>query len=232
MICVSVFEKNVSEVIVSCVSAKSKGADIIELRLDFLTQQLTNSTLDGLYDVRQNVDVPFIVTIRPTFEGGHFSKNEDERIALLSYAISKKFDYVDIELSIEDEIRRKLIESARESNVKSIISSHDFATQPTKEEILDRITACHESKGDFAKVVCNCQSIDDAQNVLWAAMVVKNMKLPYSIMGTGPFGHITRILGPIMGSRIVYSSLDFVMESQEGQVPITPLKGMWDILGL
>jgi 3-dehydroquinate dehydratase type I len=226
------FEKTLTDLIVSCVSAKSKGADIIEVRLDFLTEQLTNSILDGLYDVRQNVDVPFIVTIRPTFEGGRFSEGEDERTALLSYAISKKFDYVDIELSMEDGIRRKLMESARGSEVKSIISSHDFKTKPSKEEILDRINECHNLKGDFAKVVCECQSIDDAQNVLWAAMVVKNMKLPYSIMGTGPFGHITRILGPVMGSRIVYTSLDFGSESQEGQVPITPLKGIWDILGL
>lgn len=231
-ICVSLVEKKLSDIIVSSVNCKSKGADIVEIRLDHLDEPLGESLLDNLSDIRMNVDLPFLITVRPTFEGGQYSGNEDDRISLINYAISKKFDFIDIELSMDDEKRRQLIANAKEAKVKSIISSHDFMTRPTKEEILDKITACNDSKGDYAKVVCDCQSIDDVQNILWAAMVVKNMKLPYSIMGTGPYGHITRILGPVMGSEIVYSSLDFGLKAQAGQVPISSLRGIWDILGL
>ena len=230
-ICVSLVEKKLSDIIAASVSCKYKGAEMVEIRLDHLEKVPTESTLDALYDIKMNLDLPFLITIRPRFEGGQFNGSEYDRISLLDYAISKKFDYVDIELPIDDEKRWALISKAKENGVKSIISSHDFKAQPTKEEILDKLIACNNSNGDYAKVVCDCQSIDDVQNVIWAAMVVKNMKLPYSIMGTGPFGHLTRILAPLMGSMIVYSSLEFGLESEVGQIPISSLRGIWDILG-
>jgi 3-dehydroquinate dehydratase type I len=232
LICVSVIEETIPEVITSCVKCKSQGVDIVELRLDYLKEPMTPENLKNLYDVKINVDLPMIVTIRPPWEGGNYKGSEESRLDLLSKAIEQGFDYVDLELKIELDRRNKLVDKAKETDVKTIISNHDFEKTPAKEKILDQIKECHTAKGDLAKVAYQCRTIDDTYNVFWASMIVKNLNLPFSIMGTGPFGYITRILGPFVGSHFVYSSIEVGKEAAEGQIPIATLKGLWNILGI
>jgi 3-dehydroquinate dehydratase type I len=232
LICVSVIEESLPEVITSSVKCKSQGVDIVELRLDYLKDPITSENLKALYDVKMNVDLPMIVTIRPPWEGGNYKESEESRIDLLFKAIKQGFDYVDIELKIEDNKRNALVAKAWDNGVKTIISNHDFEGTPAKEKILDQIKECHNAKGDLAKVAYQCHTIDDTYNVLWAGLIVKNLKLPFSIMGTGPFGYITRILGPFVGSHFVYSSIELGREAAEGQIPIATLKGLWNILGI
>jgi 3-dehydroquinate dehydratase type I len=232
LICVSVIEESLPEVITSSVKCKSLEVDIVEVRLDYLKEDITPATLDALYDVKMNIDLPMIVTIRPTWEGGNFKGEEEDRLQALAKAIDKGFDYVDLELKIPEDKRTSLVERAKKIGVKTIISNHDFEKTPAKEKILDKIKECHSVNGDLAKVAYFCHSYDDIYNVLWAALIVKNLNLPFSIMGIGPFGHITRILAPFVGSQFVYSSLDAGKEAAEGQIPIATLKGLWNILGI
>jgi 3-dehydroquinate dehydratase/shikimate dehydrogenase len=231
-ICVSVIEKSLPEVITSSVKCKSQGVDIVEVRLDYLNEPITQATLDALYDVKMNIDLPMIITLRPRWEGGKYTGEEADRLEILKMAIEKGFDYVDLEIKIQEDKRTPLIDHAQYMGIKTIISNHDFKGTPVKEEILDQIKECHSVNGDLAKVAYYCNSFDDIYNVLWAALIVKNLKMPYSIMGTGPKGHITRILAPFVGSHFVYSSLDSGKEATEGQIPIATLKGLWNILGI
>lgn len=232
LICVSVIEESLPEIITSSVKCKSLGVDIVEVRLDYLKEPASQATLDALYDVKMNVDLPMIITLRPRWEGGNFTGEEEDRLETLKKAIDKGFDYVDLELKIQEDKRTPLVDHAQYLGVKTIISNHDFEKTPAKEKILDQIKECHSANGDLAKVAYFCNSIDDTHNVLWAALIVKNLKLPFSVMGTGPFGHITRILAPFVGSHFVYSSLDAKREAAEGQIPIATLKGLWNILGI
>jgi 3-dehydroquinate dehydratase type I len=199
LICVSVIEESLPEVITSSVKCKSQGVDIVEVRLDYLKEPVTQSIFDALYDVKMNIDLPMIITIRPRWEGGNFVGEEEERLEILKKAIDKGFDYVDLELKIQEKKRTFLVDHAKYIGVKTIISNHDFEGTPAKEIILDQIKECHSANGDLAKVAYLCNSFDDIYNVLWAALIVKNLNLPFSIMGIGPFGHITRICLFIIG---------------------------------
>jgi 3-dehydroquinate dehydratase type I len=231
-ICVSLIEKNLADTIAAANEAKSKGANIIELRLDFIDDIQLESIFDELLDLKNEVSLPFIITIRPDYEGGLFSEDEDMRIQLLHHVIARGFDFIDLEFSMEVDQRDHLISEAKEHGVKTIISSHNFTTATTKEVILERLDACHKVQGDMVKVVCPTNTIDHVNDVLWAAGEARKKEYSYSVMGFGPYGHVTRILAPYTGCEFVYCSIKDSRESAEGQVSISTLKGIWSSLGI
>src|SRR5258708_3929664 len=65
-------------------------ADLIELRLDSVSDPSVAGALAG----RRR---PVIVTCRPTWEGGQFSGQEEERKRMLAEALALGAEYVDIE---------------------------------------------------------------------------------------------------------------------------------------
>ena len=231
-ICVSLIERSFSDIRAVIDEIRSQGAEVIEIRLDFLEDPLKEPTLNALLDIRKEVNIPFIITVRPTSESGHFKGDEDIRIQLLSHAMEIGFDYVDLEFSIEDDKRTILIEKAKELGIKTIISSHEFATSPSKEVIFERIFACHKTKGDIAKVIAPCSTLEDVNDILWAANKANQKGYDHCVMGLGPNGHITRILAPYIGSEMVYCSLKEAKKVAEGQVPISTLKEIWKNLGI
>ena len=67
-----------------------KDADLVELRLDTVTDPSAAAALAG----RRK---PVIVTCRPQSQGGHFQGSEEERRAILSEALALGAEYVDLE---------------------------------------------------------------------------------------------------------------------------------------
>jgi 3-dehydroquinate dehydratase-1 len=219
------------DVIDSALAAKAQGADIIEIRLDNLKGSISSSTLDTLKDLKKDVDVPLLITLRPEREGGGYKGDEDSRVGILSDIIKMGFEYVDLELRMDGLQRNELIRQARESGVKTIISWHDFDKTPSVDRMVSRIAECENANGDITKIAVYNHSIEDAYNTLLAASSAGKNNTPYSIMGMGPSGYITRVLGPHVGCEIVYSALDSQRRIQEGQIPISILKELWKFLG-
>jgi 3-dehydroquinate dehydratase-1 len=230
--CVSVSHADWFDVIDSALAAKSQGADIIEIRMDHLKGSISASTLDTLVDLRRDADLPMIVTIRPEREGGGYKGNEEERIGLLKEVILRGFEYIDLELRMDGLLRQELIKVAKEKNVKTIISYHDYNKTPSYSELLKKVTECQNVKGDYAKVAVYNHSIEDAYNVLLAAHKAGSSQVPCIVMGMGVAGYITRFMAPYVGCKIVYSSLDSQRKVEEGQIPISILKELWKFLEL
>jgi 3-dehydroquinate dehydratase type I len=226
-ICVSIIENNLSDLMAGANEAKSKGAEMIEVRLDHLENDISESVFDDLLKLRKEVDLPFIITIRPISEGGHFSGDEGQRLQFLNLAIEKGFDIIDLEYSIDEAKKIELLKKAKDHKVSTIISSHNFTSPPSKEEIFERITACFGANGDFAKLVVPCNSLEDVNDILWAAKEAEKVGVEHCIMGTGSKGHISRILAPYYGCELVYCSLSESKRVAEGQVPVSILKEIW-----
>ncbi len=229
-ICVSLIEMNLSDLLAGANEAKSKGADLIEIRIDYLKRGYSESLFDQLSILRNEVNLPIIITVRPIFEKGLFSGHENERIRLLEKALEAGFDYIDLEYSIEEKDRINLINKAKEQGVKTIISSHNFNSPPKKEEIFERITACWGSNGDLAKVVVPCNTLEDVNDILWASKEANRVGVEHCIMGAGSQGHISRILAPYYGCEMVYCSLSKSKEVTEGQLSISVLRELWSNL--
>lgn len=232
LICVSLTEKTVPDLFTSAVECKSLGADLVEIRLDFLKDLPSLSILKELSELRKTLGLPVIITFRPVWEGGYYEGNEEYRLDVLQEAIKNKFDYVDIEMKTDEKKRERLIANARENKVKTIVSYHNSQTTPPWKEVFTQIKECSNANGDIIKVVYYNSTIQDALNVLKGGSAAKGLVVNFTVMGTGPFGHFTRILAPVIGCRIVYTSLKEGKEAAEGQIDIETLKEIMNILDI
>src|SRR5713226_5596979 len=97
--------------------AARRGAQMIELRLDFLTKAPDFKRLLALKPCS------LIATVRRQEDGGRWTGTEAARQMLLRQAVVAGFDWVDLELDVADII-------GRFKNVKRIISYHNLREMP------------------------------------------------------------------------------------------------------
>jgi 3-dehydroquinate dehydratase type I len=232
MLCVSLVEKTISDIIDSAKQCKFLGVDIVEIRLDYLQDPISETALQELSKLKKIIDIPLLLTLRPTWEGGLFMDSEENRITILEQAIALKFDYIDFELKIAEEYQELLIGTATGLGVKTIVSYHDYTHTPHWKEILIKIQKCLETESDMAKVVYKNRSYQDTLNVIKAGVEAKKSGYNFSVMGIGNFGHITRLLAPFTGSKIIYASLDDEKKVVDAQVDVNTLLKLWKIIGI
>ena len=109
----SVIATTVVEALEDIDRAVLDGADIVELRIDFLKNLHAARDLQLLLKA---CPVPCIVTYRPSWEGGQYEGDEEPRIAALWTAVELGAAYVDCELlaadrffaAAQDNVRRLL----------------------------------------------------------------------------------------------------------------------------
>lgn len=111
--------------------AKKAGADIVELRLDFIPtiQENAQKEIPILLQACQLLDVPCIVTYRPTWEGGKYAGPEPVRLAALKYAAMLGAPFVDVEYKAADLFFAGAGDIA--DNTKIILSSHNYQSTAT-----------------------------------------------------------------------------------------------------
>ena len=231
VICVSLIEKTVSEMMASGDKCKSLGADLLEIRLDFLKERISISELKELSRLKSTSGLPLMLTIRPSWEGGNFNDDEERRTSLLDEGIKLNFDYIDLELNMDETRRNQLISNARKKNVKTIVSYHDFKRTPPTKQILDKIEECINAGGDIAKVAYYNNSVEDALNVLKAGLEARERNHTFSVMGMGHFGQLTRILAHYIGCEIVYTAAES-KKSSGAQINTATLQEIWKILNI
>lgn len=202
-------------------SAKDADVDLVELRLDYLSD---TSDISALADITQDK----IVTCMPSWEGGKFKKSEEDRLNLLGQSLEFA-DYVTIELKTEELVRDKLVKQAKDSNVKVIIASHDFERTPSKDEIKKILADEADAGADIAKVAFMPSNYKDVLTVL-DVLVDKPLDLPVIAVSMGEVGKVSRILAPLFGSYLTFASAFAGAESAPGQITLKDLKNMEKIM--
>jgi 3-dehydroquinate dehydratase type I len=183
---------------------------------DVTSQQLSKIREAGLES---------IVTLRPTWEGGLFGGSEGERCRILSRALKAGPDYIDIELGMMTDHSMGLRKESRKLGVGIIISHHDWEGTPSENVIACRIDKCTDAGADISKVVVRSGSLKDFITLLDMGSRIGGNELRYSLMGTGPFGHLSRIFSREIGSEMVYCSIGEPVV--EGQISLKDLKTIW-----
>jgi 3-dehydroquinate dehydratase/shikimate dehydrogenase len=187
-----------------------KVADILELRLDFmsnphLTQLLKHSSL------------PKIVTNRTKFEGGRFEGTEEKRISYLQEAISLGAEYVDIESDYYFPFKKH--------STKIIVSHHNFEYTPDDlNGIYNKIAL---QNPDIIKIATKANSYEDSLRML---ELVHNANRDIIGICMGQYGVITRVLGPLYGSYLTFASLEDGKSSAPGQMSVAELKQACQLL--
>jgi 3-dehydroquinate dehydratase type I len=224
-------EETVSDLLVAAEKCKSLGANLLELRMDYLKEPLSEVFFPHLTELKEDLRIPLIFTLRPSWEGGKFEDTEEKRWSFLEEAIKAGFDYVDLEMTMDEQKRRDLITKAKEKEVKVIVSHHDFEKTPSWSEIFAIMKHLADTKCYISKAAFKCESYDDVLNILKGGRAAINIGQPFSVMGMGSYGHITRIFAPFIGCSIMYASLDRKKKVDEGQVDIKTLVELWDATG-
>jgi 3-dehydroquinate dehydratase type I len=229
LICISLIENTAAKFTIAAGECKAKGADLIEIRLDYLTEPLSINLLKRLAKIKFETGLPEILTFRPTWDGGKFDSYEERRLDILEDGVNLGFDYIDLELKTDQKKRDRLLKIAKEAGVTTVVSYHNYKQTPTWKDIFNKMKEIEKTGCDIIKVVYNTESLPDALNVLKAGSAAKNLSYRFTVMGLGPFGHVTRILAPIIGCEWIYAALEEGKEVVEGQIDIKTLKDFWSI---
>ncbi len=189
-ICVVIGRTRHKMVQIEIQEAARQGAQLIEVRLDFLAKA---PDFKRLLDKKP---CQLLATVRKPVDGGSWKGSEEARIALLRQAIVSGFDWVDLETEIADNVRRF-------RDVKRIVSYHNLREMPAD---LEKIHArmCKQD-ADVVKIAVRAQSPLDNLRVL---KLLHKPARPTVAFCVGDMGMPSRILGALYGMPWTYGAFN------------------------
>lgn len=209
-ICAVVAEHTVETARAAIRRAPEFGADLIELRLDYLRDFdfSDSAALARLLDKRT---VPVIITCRAIEEGGYQRVDDRTRMRLLIEGVRQGADYCDIEATYY-----KLAADLEPDPSRTIISYHDFEPKPHD---IDKIYE------DLCKLPAAVYKIvtmaSDVPDVLPTFRLIDRAKAEgrnVIALSMGKSGTMTRVIGPMRGAWLSYATLDGARGSAPGQL--------------
>ena len=257
-VCVALDGTTVEEMTDEAARANLAGADMVEVRFDRLylvkpdptisdeeegekvelppendwdTVDMSEIDVDAtISSLKEGLPLPVIFTVRPVSEGGFFPGIESERISILEKAIESKVSWIDLELSIDDSTRNKLVDAARESGCQIIASVHDINGTPDASTIAS-IVRDNQDAGDIVKFCGTANNHGDALQIIEAATELTGEGLSHSLMATSGGGDWTRLHAPILDQSLVYATMrnEFRI-SDKGLVNVRDLRDAWSLL--
>ncbi|KAH7290506.1 hypothetical protein KP509_30G051000 [Ceratopteris richardii] len=217
-ICVPLLAGSISEMLREMRIAHSKGADMVEFRLDHLTEFEPQADIPILLQEKQ---LPAIITCRPVWEGGKYNGDDDDRISALALAAELGADFVDIEMQKASELISAL---QKPSRAKVIVSHHNFDCTPSSEELGCLVSKMQSTGADIIKVVTTARSITDVIHVF---QVLGRSQAPTIALAMGQQGLISRLLTPKFGGFLTFGSMASGRESAPGQPTIEELQDIY-----
>lgn len=168
---------------------------------------------------------PLIFTLRSEYEGGEKTGLEPTAVGqLLSRAAElKRFEFIDVELSLPASIAEAVIDAAHRNDVQVIASSHHFDGTPSEEHIVGLLKRAAEVGADVAKVAVMPETMSDVIRLLSATeRASRELPVPLITMAMGSLGVVTRVFGGLFGSALTFAAGE--QSSAPGQLPIETLR--------
>ena len=167
----------------------------------------------------------FLVTNRPKHGSEITEESEKERIEILKRAITHGVKFVDIEIETAENFRGELLQFAKERNVTTIISYHNYEKTPSIEELTEIVKKMKSTGADIIKCVCMAQSYADAHVMIdlqhkWGSNILS--------FGMGSHGSFSRVISLLYGAPFMYVPLD--KKTAPGQLYIKELKELLKLL--
>lgn len=183
--------------------------DIAELRVDCLSPD------ERLHFRRfpEMANIPCILTIRRKSDGGQYVEGEGSRTAMMARGLAfadtdhrKNFSYIDI----EDDLQVPSIEeAARAFGTRIIRSVHNMINPET--DLLERIRKLRRTKDEIAKIAFMPRNLSDVTRLFHEAKSCAGEE--YILIAMGAFGQPSRILAPILGSAITFTTSEEIVRS-------------------
>ena len=206
MICVSIGRGRHRHMIHEHRHLVEHGAELVELRLDYIIGQIS---LKRLLVERPS---PVIVTCRRPENGGKWSGTEEARATLLRHSITLGVEYVDLEEDLADQIPRF-------GSTKRIVSFHDFGKTP--ENLVDIHRRLADLDADIVKVATMANSPHDNVRML---RLVRDADIPTIGICMGEMGTCSRILVGKFGAPFTYATFHHERALAPGQLSYHDMK--------
>ena len=146
--------------------ALNSKPDLIELRLDYIDnyEDLSDIFIKKLLELIQP-EIPVILTLRDSSEGGHMDIDKDLRFNLIRMLINVKPAFLDIEMNTELQFLEEIIPLALQNKVQLIFSYHDFEKTPKYEEAIKIFEGLMNKidlpKSSIIKAIFTAQTFED-----------------------------------------------------------------------
>jgi len=209
-------------------AATAGGAEILELRTDYL-ENLTVDLVKNLIAETKNAveqSMPVIVTCRDQKQGGAKPYPEQLRIGILAEAVRNGCDFIDCEYenflsaAVQEMLQPVLADN---SNTRLILSAHDFKTR--FEDIArlykDILQVCPTAIG---KLVYTANHINDCFETF---DLLHNTSGDSIVFCMGAAGLVSRIIAKKLGSFVTFASINAEAATAPGQLTIEQLKGLY-----
>jgi 3-dehydroquinate dehydratase/shikimate dehydrogenase len=208
--------------------AVAAGAEMIELRTDYLNGLRKDLALALLAEAKQKIPagLPVIVTCRDPREGGVGGHPEGLRVEILVAALAAGADFIDLEFanfSRPEPGRRVRAALADCPGGRLILSAHDLdGSFPNLRQLYREIRqACPEA---IPKLVYTARHINDCFE---AFDLLHETKGDLVMLCMGQAGLISRVLARKLGGFVTFAALDEQAATATGQLTIGTLKGLY-----
>jgi 3-dehydroquinate dehydratase/shikimate dehydrogenase len=200
MICVSVARGRHRHVIAEHKHLVSQGANLVELRLDYINGEVN---LKRLLADRPS---PVVITVRRERDGGKWAGSEEARQMLLRTAIAEGVEYVDLEEDIAASIPRY-------GKTKRIISLHDFRKTP--EDLNELHARLCKFDPDIIKLATMANHPHDNLRML---ELIRGASVPTVGLCMGDIGTPSRLLAGKFGAPFTYATFHHERTLAPGQL--------------
>ena len=225
---VPIAAKNPDEARRQIKSARAVGADIIELRVDYI-EDLTVGLVEHL--VAETKDsgekpLPVIVTCRDKQQGGIIDYPPSFRVDVLVAALKAGAEFVDFEYDNfrSTESRKGILHALLQSlKARLILSAHNFETKFDHiDKLYHEITrACPEA---IPKLVYTAHHINDCFE---AFDLLNQAGGECIVFCMGEAGLISRILAKKLGGFLTFASIDEQKATAPGQLTVERLRRLY-----
>ena len=225
--------------------AKSKGADLVEFRIDAVFEgaehgpdadELDAYTVAEFRRLLAESPLPVILTCRPTWEGGEYDGDDSDRVALfekLCCDTDHPPAYLDVELAAytrSANLRQKINlcvthpkQQRTSVTTRLILSTHDFEGRPA--DLDRRLLAMYDEPAcAVVKVAYRARSLRDNLDLF---EILRERPKPIIALGMGEFGLMSRVLAPKFNGFLTFASLRDQAATAPGQPTIDDLLGLY-----
>ncbi|AAO91559.1 type I 3-dehydroquinate dehydratase [Coxiella burnetii] len=213
-ICVVVIGKTLEEFL-SQLEAAQTAVDFVELRIDYLEQINPN----WVRIIKNHTHKKAILCCRARADGGKFLGTPEAQQEILQAGNDLGFDYLDIDLPVANKI------SIHEKKAKIIISYHNFLHTPPITELNFLLENMRLFNPDVFKFATKSEQYEDVKT-LFKLLINKKNNENMIVLGMGEQGKIIRLLSPLLGGYLTFSSINGAI-SAPGQIDFKTMQDFY-----
>ncbi len=191
--------------------------DLFEVRIDLIG--------NGWQELAKQLNQPWIACNRRADEGGRWEESEERRIEELLKAIELGAEIIDIELGTRN--LDKAVPKIK-NRTKCLLSFHDLKGTPSLNKMREIVQRQLKAGADICKVITTAQSSEDNLTVL--QLIADFPQTRVISFAMGPLGFASRVLCPLVGGDFTYASTEKGKESAPGQITVTDLRKLYEMM--